>query len=148
MPWLGGTAAVPPIKAPPALLVSQPDMIHDEVLKTQHQGRSWGICLLVGLEDLERRDEVGQRDGLIALPLLVRVHIIDEDNEVVGVALEVDLGLGGLSASHLDVVLLVVLEVGLEDRVCLTELAQDQTIVEFELVKCRWFLLRGLIIVA
>ena len=44
----------------------------------------------MGQEDLERGDEVSQRDALVALPLLVGLDIINEDDKVIA-ALEVTL---------------------------------------------------------
>jgi hypothetical protein len=58
--------------------------------------------LLVRDEDLEGRDEVRHGDALVALPLLVGLDVIDEDKEVIVLALVVDLGLSGLAASHLE----------------------------------------------
>lgn len=55
-------------------------------------------------EDLEGRNEVSKRNALVALPLLVGLNIIDEDDEVVA-ALVMDLGLLSLSASHCDCLL-------------------------------------------
>jgi hypothetical protein len=55
--------------------------------------------LSVCAEDLERGDEVSQRDALVGLPLLVGLDIVDEDDKVIA-ALEVDLGLLSLAASH------------------------------------------------
>ena len=57
--------------------------------------------LLVCYEDLEGRDEVSQRNGLVRLPLLVRLNVVDEHEEVVLLALVVDLGLGSLASSHI-----------------------------------------------
>ena len=57
--------------------------------------------LLVRDEDLESRDEVSQGDGLVVLPLLVGVEVVDEDEEVVVLTLEVDLDLSCV-ALHLD----------------------------------------------
>jgi hypothetical protein len=68
--------------------------------------------LLVGDKDAEERDEVSQRNALIRLPLLVELDVVNEDEEVVVLTLEVDLGLAGLSSSHSGGVLCVV------DRVC------------------------------
>lgn len=46
-----------------------------------------------------------QRHALIALPLLVGLDVINEDEEPLAAALEVDLGLLSLAASHcIDVV--------------------------------------------
>jgi len=61
--------------------------------------------LLVGGEDLERRHNLRQRRGLLALRLrqilLVRRLVVDEDQEVVGLALVVDLVCLSAAASHL-----------------------------------------------
>jgi len=57
-------------------------------------------ALLVGEEDLEGRDKVRQRDAGVALPALERLNVVDKDDEVVVAALEVDLVLGSLAASH------------------------------------------------
>lgn len=59
-------------------------------------------AMLVGDEDLERRDEVSHGNALVSLPLVVRLDIINENDEVVVVALVVALGLEGFAASHLD----------------------------------------------
>jgi hypothetical protein len=59
-----------------------------------------GLDLLVCDEDLECRDEVCHRDGLVLLPLLEGADVVDKDDEVVLLALEVNLGLGSLSLSH------------------------------------------------
>jgi hypothetical protein len=56
--------------------------------------------LLVGDEDLERADDLCQRDGFIGLPVLCRLCIIDEDDEILVLALVVDLGLLCFTASH------------------------------------------------
>lgn len=57
--------------------------------------------LVVCSEDLEGRDEMGQRNRSVALyPLLVSLDVVNEDEVVVLGALEVDLGLGSLAASH------------------------------------------------
>ena len=48
---------------------------------------------LVCHENLESRNEVSQGDGLVSLPLLVGLEVIDEDDEVVLGALVVDLDL-------------------------------------------------------
>lgn len=52
-------------------------------------------------EDLEGRDEVSQWYGLVTLPLLEGCGIINEDDEVVLLALEVDLDLRSFSLNHL-----------------------------------------------
>jgi hypothetical protein len=56
--------------------------------------------LLVGGEDLEAADDLGKGDGGVALPLLNSLDVVNEDNEVLGGALEVDLGLGSVATSH------------------------------------------------
>lgn len=59
------------------------------------------MCVPVCEEDFERRHELGQGDGRVALqPLLVLVYVLDEDEEVVVGALVVDLGLRALASSH------------------------------------------------
>lgn len=55
-------------------------------------------ALLVGGEDLEDGNDLGQRSRLVADPLVVVVLAVDEDEEVLVVALVVDLGLGGTAA--------------------------------------------------
>lgn len=62
----------------------------------------WGRDLLAGCEDLECVEHVDQSDGLVLSPLLQLHGVLDEDNEVIGAALEVDLRLNTLSASHFD----------------------------------------------
>ncbi len=54
----------------------------------------------MGEEDPEGGDKLGQRDALVALPLLERLGVVNEDDEVVKLALVVDLGLGGFAAGH------------------------------------------------
>lgn len=56
--------------------------------------------LLVGDKDLERAHNLCERDRLIRLPVLGRLDIVNEDDEVLVLALEVDLNLLCLSASH------------------------------------------------
>lgn len=56
--------------------------------------------LLVGNKDLERADNLRKRDRLIGLPVLGRLDIVNEDDEVLVLALEVDLNLLDVSASH------------------------------------------------
>ena len=46
----------------------------------------------MGNEDLEGTDDLCERDALVILPLLESLGVIDEDNEVVLLALVVDLG--------------------------------------------------------
>jgi hypothetical protein len=43
---------------------------------------------------------VSERDRLVRLPLLVQVGIVDEDEEVVLLALVMDLDLGSLASGH------------------------------------------------
>lgn len=43
-----------------------------------------------------------QRNRLVGLPLLVELGVLNEDDEVVLLALEVDLSLGSLAANHFD----------------------------------------------
>lgn len=52
-------------------------------------------------EDLECRDEVSQGNGLVLLPLLVGLEVVDEDEEVVVLALVVNLDLSS-GALHFD----------------------------------------------
>lgn len=54
----------------------------------------------MGDEDLEGRNEVGKRDRLVRLPLLVGLDVVEEDDEVLLLALEVDLGLSGGALDH------------------------------------------------
>jgi len=56
--------------------------------------------LLVGGEDFESRDEVGKGHRLVALPLLVSLNVVDEDDIVVLSALVVDDGLVGVALNH------------------------------------------------
>jgi hypothetical protein len=56
--------------------------------------------LLVGGEDLEATDDLGKGDGRVVLPHLNSLDVVNEDNEVLGGALEVDLGLGSVATSH------------------------------------------------
>ena len=58
--------------------------------------------LLVGDEDLEAVNDLGERDALVLLPVLNGLSALSEDNEVVVVALVVDSDLGSVSA-HVDV---------------------------------------------
>lgn len=62
--------------------------------------------LLVGEEDAERRDKVSHGNALVSLPLVVRLDIVNEDDEVIVAALVVALGLDGFAASHLDALVL------------------------------------------
>lgn len=56
------------------------------------------VCLLVGDEDLEAADDLGEGHALVLLPVLDGLLAVGEDHEVVLGALEVDLDLGGVSA--------------------------------------------------
>ncbi len=59
-----------------------------------------GLNILVCDENLEGRDKVSEGNALVSLPLLVDLGVIDKDDEVISVALEVDLVLCRLSAGH------------------------------------------------
>lgn len=63
--------------------------------------------LLVGDEDFERAHEMSEWDALVALPLLGLCEIINEDDEILILALVVGLDLLCFSASHVDVCLWV-----------------------------------------
>jgi len=78
------------------------DMSPELVVEGPLGGRVIGSlrALLVRDEDLEGGNEVGHGDGLVRLPLLVRVDVLDEDEEVVVLALVVDLDLGGFASRH------------------------------------------------
>ena len=56
--------------------------------------------VLAGYEDLERGYNLGQWDRLVVEPLLVVISAVEEDNEIVILALEVDLLLDSLTAGH------------------------------------------------
>jgi len=58
------------------------------------------VYLLVGDKDLESADNLCQWDGLVGLPALCSLCIVNEDDEVVLLALEVDLDLVCFSTSH------------------------------------------------
>jgi hypothetical protein len=60
------------------------------------------LHLLVGLEDLEGRDEVREGNAAVREPLLVGFGVVNEDDEVVLGALVVHLGLGSLALRHFD----------------------------------------------
>ena len=70
----------------------------DEVIWTHRQE-----CLLVSDENLERRDELSHGHAGIVLPLLVILKVIQEDDEIIILALEVDLNLSSFAFSHLAV---------------------------------------------
>ena len=55
------------------------------------------VCLLVGDEDLPSTDDLRQWNALVFLPLLNSFRRVDEDDEVVSLALVVDFGLGIVS---------------------------------------------------
>lgn len=56
--------------------------------------------ILVGLEDLEGRDNLSKSNALVSLPLLVVLRAVNVDEEVVSVALVVDDRLLNTAASH------------------------------------------------
>jgi len=56
--------------------------------------------MLSGDEDLEGANNLCERDGLICLPVFGCLSIIDEDNEVIFLALEVALGGVCFSLDH------------------------------------------------
>lgn len=56
--------------------------------------------LLVGNKDLESLDDLGKRNALVALPVAGGLEVVDKDDEVLVLALVVDLGLLSLAASH------------------------------------------------
>ena len=58
------------------------------------------VDLLVGDEDLERADDLSERDALVGLPVLGRLRIVDEDDEVLVLALVVDHGLLCSASGH------------------------------------------------
>lgn len=58
------------------------------------------LNILVGDEDLESADDLSKRNRFVGLPLLCRLHILNEDDEVLVLALVVDLGLWYFSTSH------------------------------------------------
>lgn len=76
----------------------------------KHTGCSWvevhpmeqAADLLVGDEDLDWGDEVSVGDALVGLPGLESLNIVEEDDEIVSLALEVDLALLCAATSHDD----------------------------------------------
>jgi hypothetical protein len=66
----------------------------------QMRGKKRHHNLLSSDEDLEGADDLCQRDSLVCNPLFCRLCVVDEDNEVVLLALVVDLDLGCFTASH------------------------------------------------
>jgi hypothetical protein len=65
-------------------------------------GSDPGQNLLVRDEDLERGHNLGQRYGLVVQPLLVVLSAVQEDEEVLILALVVNLDLSCFSTSHFD----------------------------------------------
>jgi hypothetical protein len=59
-----------------------------------------GQNILVGLEDLEGRDNLCKSNALVGLPVLVVLRAVDVDEEIVSVALVVDDRLLNTAASH------------------------------------------------
>jgi hypothetical protein len=59
---------------------------------TQISPQEKGHDLLVSDIDLEGTDNLCQRNGLVGLPLLCLLNIVNEDDEVLRLALVVDLG--------------------------------------------------------
>jgi len=59
-------------------------------------------AMLVGHEYLPAADDLGEGDSLVALPLLDVLGAVDEDDEVILLALIVDFGLAGVSTRHDD----------------------------------------------
>ena len=68
--------------------------------KQDKQNNRDRVDLLVGDEDLVGRDKMGHRNGLVALPLLESLNVVDENEEVLVVALVVDLGCGSCALDH------------------------------------------------
>jgi len=58
------------------------------------------VAVLVRHEDLPAADDGCQGDGLVILPVADSLSRVDEDDEVVALALVVDLALGFVSARH------------------------------------------------
>lgn len=56
--------------------------------------------LLVVYEDLECTDNLCQRNALVCLPRIRRLDVVYEDDEVLSLALVVDLGLLSFTANH------------------------------------------------
>ena len=54
----------------------------------------------MGDKYLVGRDKMGHRDGLVALPLLESLNVVDEDEEVLVGALVVDLSRGSSALDH------------------------------------------------
>lgn len=54
----------------------------------------------MGDKDLPAADDLSERNALVVLPVLDGLDVVDEDDEVLLLALVVDLGLGVVAASH------------------------------------------------
>lgn len=59
-----------------------------------------GVNLLVSDEDLERADDLSERDALVGLPVLGCLHVVDKDDEVLVLALVVGHGLLCSASGH------------------------------------------------
>ena len=59
-----------------------------------------GSNLLVGYEDVKAVDHINQWNGLVLLPLLDCFDALCHDDEIILLALEVDLDLFGVGACH------------------------------------------------
>lgn len=55
---------------------------------------------LVRDEDLETVDDLSERDGSVLLPLLYRLRILGEDDEILFLALVMHLATDGVSTGH------------------------------------------------
>lgn len=51
-------------------------------------------------EDLEGRNKLSERNALVAQPGLVLLRVVEKDDEIICLALEVDLALLCAAASH------------------------------------------------
>jgi len=58
------------------------------------------VNLLVSDEDLERADDLSERDALVGLPVLSCLYVVDKDDEVLVLALVVDHGLLCSASGH------------------------------------------------
>ena len=68
--------------------------------KQDKQNNRDRVDLLVSNEDLVGRDKMGHRNGLVVLPFLESLNVVDENEEVLVVALVVDLGCGSCALDH------------------------------------------------
>lgn len=59
-----------------------------------------GRNVLVSDEDLEGRNKLSERNALVAQPGLVLLRVVEKDDEIICLALEVDLALLCAAASH------------------------------------------------